>query len=79
MFVFRAQNLSGATSEPPIKYSQNILVIVICVPRQCFPIDAQLIITKKQVCAVEFTMSRSGNNVTLPANYVSGYGVVGIE
>ena len=67
MFVFRAQNLSGATSEPPTKYSQNILVIIICVPRQCFPIDAQLTITKKQVYAVESTMSRSGNSAALPA------------
>ena len=67
MFVFRAQNLSGATSEPPTKYSQNILVMVICVPRQCFPIDAQLTITKKQVYAVESTMSRSGNSAALPA------------
>ena len=73
---FCAQNSSGTTSQLPINHSQNILVIVICVPRQCFLIVVQLTITKNQVCAVESTMSRSGNNVVLSATWV---GIAGIE
>ena len=76
MFVFCAQNSSGTTSQLPINHSQNIFVIVICVPRQCFLIVVQLTITKNQVCAVESTMSRSGNNVVLSATWV---GIAGIE
>ena len=52
------------------KQNKKKIVIVICVPLQCLSIEAQLTIAKNQVCAVEYDMSRSGNNVALPAVWV---------